>query len=263
MLAASVELACFVQQGLLGCAVRRAQRRWSELCVPASNFQKHYFSSLADCSLLIHFLFAGVKHAPARWYIKGLTKTRRQRFVPSGKRHSIKLAVFIRMGHSPIVVVASQHSSSQDNKADSSSRAATKNANIAWSGARYRTVVQEALLGGGGDSAPTQRSAKVKLVHDRDSCHTSGIFRTFAQANGIELVVLPAKAPDLDPLDYGVFGPVKRAWEKTVWQEQLGWTAQCQLLIQLLKEYDCDAAIASLPGRIHKCIEAQGWHFEG
>lgn len=231
--------------------------------MPASNFQKFYFSSLAHCSLLFQFLFVGVKHAPARWYIKGLTKQRQQRFVPSGQRHSIKLSVFIRMGHKPIVVVASQHSSSQDNKAASSSRAVTKNLNIAWSGARYNDVVQEALLGSGGDGASTQRTAKVKLVHDRDSCHTSSTFKTFAQANGIDLVQLPAKAPDLDPLDYGVFGPVKRAWETTVWQERLGWTAQCQLLTQLLKEYNCDAAIASLPGRIHECIEAQGWHFEG
>lgn len=181
----------------------------------------------------------------------------------AGQRHSVKLAVFIQIGHRPIVLKAAQHSSSQKNQAASSSRAAASNTKVDWCGERYCEVVRQALLSGGGAGAAGQRPAKVQLVHDRDSCHTCGRFKSFARDNNIAVVELPAKAADLDPLDYGVFGPVKRAWEKVVWVERLSWKAQVDLLIDLLEQHDCDAAIASLPDRIQKCIDSNGWHFEG
>lgn len=102
----------------------------------------------------------------------------------------------------------------------------------------------------------------VKLVHDRDSVHTSGETAKFAGAHGIELVQLPARAADLDPLDYGVFGAVKREWRRRVHMEQLAWEAQCSLLIQLLENADVTAAIEAFPSRIQKCLEAEGGHFE-
>lgn len=229
----------------------------------APNLPKLSFSPTAHTLCLIPILPAGTKYAPARWYIKGLTGRRPQRFVPSGGRHTMKLAVFVQMGCKPIVVVASQHSSTQNNQAAGSSRSAISNTNIAWSGARYCEVVRQALLGGGAASGATRSPGKVRLVHDRDSCHTSHTFTAFAHDNSIEVLGLPAKSADLDPLDYGVFGPVKRAWEKDVWAGKLSWKAQWQLLVEFLEKYNADAAIASLPGRIQKCIEAEGWHFEG
>ena len=175
----------------------------------------------------------------------------------------MKLAVFVKVGCSPIVVVASQHSSSQEQRVAGSNSRAASSANIGWSGERYSECVRQALLGGGGGSAAGTRSAKLCLVHDLDSAHTSNAFKQFASASNIEVVQLPAKAPDLDPLDYGVFGPVKRAWEKQVWADRLGWDAQCQLLIQLLEACNPTAAIKALPSRIEQCIESKGWHFEG
>lgn len=208
-------------------------------------------------------LTAAKEFAPARWHIKGLTWRKAQPFVPAAQRHSMKLAVFVKVGCSPVVVVASQHSSSQEqHKAGSSSRAASS-ANIDWSGERYSECVRQALLGGNGGSGAGTRSAKLQLVHDLDSAHTSSAFKRFASTNGIEVVQLPAKAPDLDPLDYGVFGPVKRAWEKQVWADRLSWDAQCQLLIRLVEAYNPTAAIKALPSRIEQCIQAKGWHFEG
>lgn len=171
--------------------------------------------------------------------------------------------MFVKVGCSPIVVVASKQSSSQQKQSEASSSRAGSNDNIAWSGQRYSECVQQALLRGAGSSAAGRRSEELKLVHDRDSTHTSVAFTRFARSNNIQLLQLPPKSPDLDPLDYGVFGAVKRAWEKQVWADRLGWDAQCQLLIRLLEGYNPSAAIMSLPSRIEQCIEAQGWHFEG
>ena len=102
----------------------------------------------------------------------------------------------------------------------------------------------------------------VKLVHDRDSVHTSGETAKFADAHGIALVQLPPRAADLDPLDFGVFGAVKREWRRIVLMERLDWEAQCSLLIQLLQNADASAAIKAFPSRIRKCLEAEGGHFE-
>ena len=102
----------------------------------------------------------------------------------------------------------------------------------------------------------------VMLVHDKDSVHTSQETAGFAARHGIQLIELPARSPDLDPLDYGVFGAIKREWSKRVFREQLDWESQCSLLIELLQATDASAAIRALPGRIQKCIDANGSRFE-
>lgn len=247
-----------------GCRVRAGRQalRWG--CQPAPPTQLISLLPLtAPTCHPIPTLNAAKEFAPARWHIKGLTWRKAQPFVPATERHSMKLAVFVKAGCSPIVVVASQHSSSQEQRMAGSSSRAASSANIGWSGERYSECVRQALLGGNGGSATGTRSAKLQLVHDLDSAHTSTAFKQFASTNSIEVVQLPAKAPDLDPLDYGVFGPAKRAWEKQVWADRLGWDAQCQLLIQLLETCNPTAAIKALPSRIEQCIQAKGWHFEG
>lgn len=79
---------------------------------------------------------------------------------------------------------------------------------------------------------------------------------------GVEVLVLPTKAPDLDPLDYGVFNNVKHAWQRVVQRDRPGWEEQKSLLVRLLKEFNADAAIKQLPSRIQKCIDAKGCWFE-
>jgi hypothetical protein len=102
----------------------------------------------------------------------------------------------------------------------------------------------------------------VRLVHDKDSVHTSVQTTKFAARHCIELIELPARSPDLDPLDYGLFGAVKRDWQKRVFRERLDWDAQCASFIQMLLDADATTAIEGLPARIQKCIDAGGAHFE-
>jgi hypothetical protein len=78
----------------------------------------------------------------------------------------------------------------------------------------------------------------------------------------MQLIELPARSPDLDPLDYGVFGAVKREWQRRVSKAQLSWSDQCSLLIELLEQADASAAIKALHNRIQKCKSAAGFHFE-
>lgn len=182
-----------------------------------------------------------------------------QQFVPRHHSKSIKLAVFVKIG-SPTIVVDLRYSGL--GTSGSPLAVGTGSGDIGWNGERYATMVGYHLLGERVDRRSRRLAGGLKLVHDRDSAHTSKTFKAYANSNSIDVVTLPAKAADLDPLDYGVFCNVKRQWERQVWQQHLPWEQQCQLAIRLLQDYDATTSIKALPGRIQQCIDAHGWHFE-
>lgn len=200
------------------------------------------------------------KWAPARWRILGSTPRHAQPFVDKKDRKSMKLSVFVKVGQ-PTVVVDLRYSG--DNTADSPLVVGSGSGDFGWNSQRYVEIVAYHLLGERPSMRPRRIPGGVKLVHDRDPVHIGSVFTTYATSKGITVLTLPAKSPDLDPLDYGVFGTAKRQWERQVWQQRLSWDQQCVLAIQLLSEFDASASIAALPHRMQQCIAAHGWHFEG
>lgn len=172
---------------------------------------------------------------------------------------SAKLLVFVKMGRPPIVVDLRY---SGLGTADSPIIVGSGSGDYGWNGERYRDAVAYHLLGERPGHPARRIPGGLSLVHDRDPAHTSIVFKTYANDNGINVVTLPPKAADLDPLDYGVFGLVKRQWEREVMVGRLGWEGQVQLAIRLLQAFDPSATIAALPHRMQQCIAANGWHFE-
>lgn len=106
------------------------------------------------------------------------------------------------------------------------------------------------------------RASQLMLVHDRDPSHTSTAFAAFTSKFKFTVELMPAKAPDLSPLDFGLFPNVKNEWEKTVQKCRLGWEDQCKLLVDLLSKASTDEYILSIPRRIRRCIKKRGKHFE-
>lgn len=182
-----------------------------------------------------------------------------QPFVPRQDSKSIKLSVWARISQ-PLIVVDLRYSGL--GTAESPMEVGSGSGEYGWNGQRYVDIVAYHLL----EERPGRQARRppggLKLVHDRDPAHTSAAFAAYASSQGMTVVTLPPKAPDLDPLDYGVFGLVKRQWERQVWEQRLPWEEQCQLAIQLLQQFDPSACIAALPHRIQQCIAANGWHFE-
>lgn len=174
----------------------------------------------------------------------------------------------MRLGHGKLVVevpTPEEKEKRAKKKKGSVWLAAESKPVSALTSASYCRYVLTALGKREGKMGKRKRSSPrhpVRLVHDRDSAHTSAETAAFAARHGIELLLLPARSADLDPLDYGVFGAVKQAWRRRVQKERLDWEAQCALLIQLLQAADASAAITALPARIQKCIAARGGHFE-
>ncbi len=131
--------------------------------------------------------------------------------------------------------------------------------------ASYIRYVLTELLGAEQMTGPGRRRSPrhpLTLVHDKDSVHTSQETRAFASRHNIVLIELPARSPDLDPLDFGVFGAVKNSWRAAITRQQLSWEQQCELFIHMLQQASGDAAINGIPGRIGQCIAAAGRHFE-
>jgi hypothetical protein len=131
-------------------------------------------------------------------------------------------------------------------------------------GAQYRVYVKDTLLGKGNLKDGTLRRPRrpVNLLHDRDTAHTSTAFKSFAASYNVNAVLLPARSPDLDPLDYGVFGPAQRKLEAERERRVMTFEEECTFLERAIQGANTDAAIAALPGRIKRCIAAKGGHFE-
>lgn len=208
-------------------------------------------------------LTAALHRAPPRWYVRGYTPRPSKPFVPSHQRRSMKVAVFIQIGQKPIVVRIDEMAEQQQQDAGGSSSAHTGKS--PWNAKVFCRIVEQKLLGDRSNRAG-RRQGPVKLVLDRDSVHLNQRFKAFSKQHGMKVLFLPAKAPDLDPLDYGIFGTVKTAFEKRCFSGrqsgQLSWEEQCQILIEMLEAVNPDFTIAALPGRIQQCIAAGGGHFE-
>lgn len=131
-------------------------------------------------------------------------------------------------------------------------------------GITYKRFIKDALLGKGTIERGTLQLPRrpLNLLHDRDSAHTSKVFTSFVATYNVNAVLLPARSPDLDPLDYGVFGPAQKKLDAEMEKRRMTFDEQCSFLEQTIKETNTDAVIMALPGRIARCIKAKGGHFE-
>lgn len=131
-------------------------------------------------------------------------------------------------------------------------------------GEAYGKKVKETLLGKGNvrDGTLVPPATPIRLLHDHDPAHTSKAFKALAARYNIDAMLLPARSPDLNPLDYGVFGAAQRKLEREMERQRMTFDEQRAFMERTLQECDTDAAIAALPRRIAACIAAKGGHFE-
>lgn len=129
---------------------------------------------------------------------------------------------------------------------------------------QYRVIVKDTLLGKGNlrDGTLSRPRRTTSLLHDRDPAHTSKAFERFAASYNIKAELLPVRSPDLNPLDYGVFGPAQKKLDAELERRRMTFAEQCTFLERTIQQASTDAAIAALPQRIKRCIAAKGGHFE-
>lgn len=99
-------------------------------------------------------------------------------------------------------------------------------------------------------------------VHDRDPAHLSKAVPQLIEAQGHKVMVLPPRSPDLDPLDYAVFGHSKRWLDQVNRAPHVSWEARCTAFFDHLRQLDPSRQVAGYPKRLLMVIQEKGGHIE-
>lgn len=111
------------------------------------------------------------------------------------------------------------------------------------------------------DTGFRRRSHQAWLVHDRDTAHTSKRVQSLVDHLGLQTVLTPPRSPDLQPLDYGVFGNCKRQLAKQSLQQEK-WPSTAVEFKNIVQDAPFRKAIEQFYTRLKACIAAGGQHFE-
>lgn len=102
------------------------------------------------------------------------------------------------------------------------------------------------------------------LIHDRSSCHPKGgpfALTVGKRSTTIKVMLAPPRSPDLMPLDYSVFGLVKRALRKEL-PIHTPWHATVLAFVEKLQTFEPTETINALPKRMRYVQEHGGEHYE-
>lgn len=194
-------------------------------------------------------------------YVSGVTQKPQRPFTGSSKnRRSLKLLVAIKRGARPIVIhlTGSKYDGCPDIPQYTNPK--TNKRYTDMSAEEYCNAIK-AIKAQYGSSV--RRGQRLVLWHDRDTSHTAALTKGKLQELGVEQVVLPARSPDLDPLDYGVFGSIKRRFQHNRCVRRMEWSDACKQLVADLHGFkSVDAVISEMPLRLRACQEAGGGHIE-
>jgi hypothetical protein len=128
--------------------------------------------------------------------------------------------------------------------------------------ADFLTSAMEFFKKRGGFRACSQHAM---LIHDRFRVHMSKTAMKQCQKLDLRVQPLPPRSPDLQPLDYAVFGNAKRRLEKMVRNGDVqdnDWAARVRAFKKLIKETDIKPAIQQFRIRLNACVDSGGKHIE-
>ena len=179
--------------------------------------------------------------------------------VGGSERRRLEVCVFLRQNF-PNQVYTVSTSSYHGFTAPKVYKKANGEVHTGMCGEEYLHAVQKAVENSVQHATRGELSSMV-LLHDRDPAHKDSIVKSWCEAKGITIELLPERSPDLDPLDYGLFGVAKQKLAKAI-QRQHSWEDSCTKLLEILKAQPADATIGELPLRWQACIQAGGRHFD-
>jgi hypothetical protein len=132
--------------------------------------------------------------------------------------------------------------------------------------AEYLDFIKDALVCFKRNTTFRRRSGEALLIHDRSPAHTAACVREGLQQMELRCVVSPTRSPDLDPLDYSVFGLAKtnvkaKLGSKAKWEERVK-LLKSELREGLKKDsfQSLHNIIQELPLRLKACEESEGNH---
>jgi hypothetical protein len=123
-------------------------------------------------------------------------------------------------------------------------------------GAEYKEFIKEVceLLKGRGPMI---------WVHDRDPAHTSdGVSDLLTSLGHVEML-LPPRSPDLDPLDYAVFGGAKAWLDRERPVLACAWKERCMAFYDHLTHLQPSKLVGHYQDRLEMVVHEHGGHIEG
>lgn len=103
--------------------------------------------------------------------------------------------------------------------------------------------------------------SKALLVHDMSRVHSSTPVQHGLPDLPLRAVLQPARSPDLQPLDYGIFGFTKNELGRTR-IEGGKWVDRVHKFMEILRRVSPSPTIAEFPLRLQACLNSKGEHFE-
>lgn len=99
------------------------------------------------------------------------------------------------------------------------------------------------------------------VLHDRDPAHRGEAVRQRLEKLRLDARLLPPRSPDLQPLDYGIFGNCKRQLAKESMQLR-DWQSKAIEFKKLVEAAPFQNVIRQFPLRLQACVKNGGRHFE-
>ena len=99
-------------------------------------------------------------------------------------------------------------------------------------------------------------------VHDRDPSHRTHAVTQYLESQGHKVMLLPPRSPDLDPLDYAVFGHAKAWLERTMPSSMSSWEQRCSAFVKHLQGISPQKQVEHYIQRLELVLEENGGHIE-
>jgi hypothetical protein len=128
-------------------------------------------------------------------------------------------------------------------------------------GEEYLSFVEEALAFFQQQPGFPSKVSRAMLVHDKSKQHCSKTAVEGLQKLGLAVMVQPPRSPDVMPLDYGVFGFIKKQLVRDV-PRHAAWGERVERFKELLLECSPASTIAEYPLRLKAIIDSKGGHIE-
>lgn len=205
-------------------------------------------------------LVTGQKHIPGHLHIPGVMETPARLYVDAPRRRSLKLAVACcKTGG---VFIKELSGTTYDGRQPTKEYLNAKGKGYSSMGAaEYMDFLKDAW-------AHFMRNPKFRasrhlamLMHDRFKVHQAKLVQEGLLKMRVKAELQPPRSPDLQPLDYGIFGAAKTKLGRAArccrkWEERVA------MFTQILLAIKPGPIIDQFPLRLEACIQANGGHIE-
>lgn len=208
---------------------------------------------------MLFLIFAATSKRAKYIYVPGVTQPRQRILTKKVERARLDLVVALMPGPRPNVVVKAVAGTTTNTGREPAKKFQTAKGEDAkgMCGAEYVDFLEQLLPQG---LNTRSRGQALMVIHDRGPAHNSNFVKPYCEKRGVRCAMLPPRSPDLDPLDYAVFGQAKRIMEDARPTNLEAFNKACLEFINKLQGMDAGVQTAGFRERLDAVVTARGGH---